>query len=330
MESEVSTSRSIRHPTEGPYRRFVYWVLVGGNRLAVSLGAVVVVVLVFAGLIAESVVGVGPNSTVAALFGGGLMSGIATLITIALSVNQLILSRVFGSPDELSSRLQGSRDLRRTVQDVAGEPTTPNDPAAFMALVGRTLRDRAAALGRAVEESPSDPPADVATAVGDLTAYGENIEEQLEEHASIVNVLDAIVGTEYAENLAAVERLGNVHADSLSSTAKAELEAIEDLLEAIAVTRQFLKTLFLQQDFGDLARHLVFSGFVAIITVISVTLVYQQGATAIDPTLLLPVVSLGIGVVLFPFAVFGAYSLRAAVIARQTVSVGPFIPPEDQ
>jgi len=330
METEISTASSVRNAAEGTLGRFRYWVLLGGDRIAVSLGAVSLVVLVIAALVAGGVIDVGPNSGVATVFGSGLTSGVATLITIALSINQLILSRVFGSPDDLSSRLDGTRDLRRTVQEAAGEPATPNDPAAFMSLIGRTLCERAAALDRAVAQSEWDPPEDIETAVEDLEEYGENIEAQLEDHGTIVDTLNAILGTEYAENMAAVERLRNVHADSLPQGAKRHLDVIDDLLESIAVTRQFLKTLFLQQDFGRLARIVVFSGFVAIVVVVSLTLVYQQGSVTIDPTLLPPVMSVGIGVILFPFTVFSAYILRAAMIARRTVSVGPFIPPKDQ
>lgn len=330
METDVSTSSSVRTVADGPVGRLAFWVLVDGNRFAVSTGISAAVTLVFAALIVGGILDVGPNSGVATVFGSGLTSGVATLLTIALSINQLILSRVFGSPAGLSDRLQGSRDLRRRVQDIADEPTSPNDPAAFLSLIARTLRDRAAALETALDESTWDPPDEVDASVQDLIDYGANVDDQLEEHANIIQVLDAILGTEYAENMAAVERIRNVHADSLPASAQTELEAIDDLLESIAVTRQFLKTLSLQQDFGQLARVLVFSGFVAFVVVISLTLLYQRGSVTVPPAVLPPVISVGIGVILFPFAAFSAYILRAAVIARRTVSVGPFIPPQEQ
>jgi len=59
---------------------------------------------------------------------------------------------------------------------------------------------------------------------------------------------------------------------------------IDDNLESIAVTRQFLKTLSLQQDFGRLSRVLVYSGLAAFATVVSLTLVYRTGSVPSSST----------------------------------------------
>jgi len=58
-----------------------------------------------------------------------------------------------------------------------------------------------------------------------------------------------------------------------------------------------------------------------------VTLIYRENTVSIPPSTVPIVVSLGIGVVTVPLTLFVSYILRAATVARKTVSVGPFIPP---
>ncbi|MFC6988794.1 hypothetical protein ACFQJD_08840 [Haloplanus sp. GCM10025708] len=77
-----------------------------------------------------------------------------------------------------------------------------------------------------------------------IATYGESISEKIESQTAIVNVLEVILGTEYARNMTATEHLQNEY-NQFSPAAESELDAIDDLLEAIAVTRQFFKTLSL-------------------------------------------------------------------------------------
>jgi ABC-type multidrug transport system fused ATPase/permease subunit len=108
-----------------------------------------------------------------------------------------------------------------------------------------------------------------------------------------------------------------------------ELEALNDLLEALAITRQFFKTMALQQDFAKLSRLIISLGLAALLVAIAIALVYRTDATTVPPEVLGDVVSVGIGVVLAPLAAFVAYLARAATIAYRTVSVGPFVPPSE-
>lgn len=286
------------------------------------------VVVLFWGLIAGGFLAVGPESEAATVFGSGLTAGVITLVTIALSINQFILSRVFASPDELADRLEGTHDLRRTVATRAGESSTPNDPAAFISLIARTIRERAMALERFLGSSTWDPPPEVSSAVQDVVAYGENIDDNISPHAHIVEVIEVVLGPAYAQNLTAARHLRNVHRSSLSEEARGEFEAIIDLLESLAISRQFFKVVSLQQDFARLSRRVVYAGLAALVASVSLTLIYRTGATTISQPFLTPVVSIGIGIIFLPLAVFVAYILRAATIAERTVSVGPFTPPK--
>ncbi|WP_255167939.1 hypothetical protein [Natrononativus amylolyticus] len=328
MSDGVSTASSVRD-ADGAVDRGLNWLLLTGNRLLVAIGLTVVAILVVYGLIQADVITVGPDSVAETAFGSGLISGTLTLVTVALSINQLILSRVFGSPDGLRDKLDGTRELRTRVRDHAGESATPNDPAEFLSLIAETLSDHAdrfeTTAGGSVDGEPS-----VRSYAEGIRSYGESIDEKIENGTNIVDVLVVIIGTEYARNLTATEYIGQELEESLSEEASEELEAIDDLLESIAITRQFFKTLSLQQDFARLSRVVAYTGFVALLTSIVLTLLYRPEGMMIDPAYAPLVVSVGLGIILTPLTIFIAYILRAATIGRRTVSVGPFVPPEDR
>ncbi len=328
MDFEIQTANSVQEK-ETLRERAAAWVLLEGDRRGVAAGIVIGVAGLIGALIWSGVLAVGPNSFAATLFGSGLTSGVVTLVTIALSINQLILSRVFGTPDVLADRLEGARDLRQGVEALAERPSSPTDPTEFLSMIAITLSDRTSKLLGLSESIEWHPPAEVTNALDDFVEYGQSIETSLEGNPTVTDSLCVVLGPEYALNMNAVHHLQNEHAATLPDDARTELEAIDQLFESIAIVRQFYKTIALQQDYASLSRLIVYSGVVALVTSISLTLLYQTGSTTISPSTLPLVVTLGIGVIASPFALFAAYTLQSATIARQTTSVGPFIPPRE-
>lgn len=325
MDPEIRTESSIYGKTT--WERAAAWVLIEGNRSVVASAITLGVVGIVGALIWGDVLAVGPDSPVDSLFGSGLTAGVITLITISLSINQLVISRVFGSVDSLTDRLDGARELHSDVADLAGRPSSPNDPAAFLSLIARTLSDRVETLRAMDEAGDWNPPSEVTNALRNIGEYGENVDSRLETDTQVPHVLTVLLGPEYAVNLNAIQHLQNGYAGSLPEAVQAEFEAIKRLLESIAVVRQFYKTIALQQDFAELSRKIIYTGMIAFVATISVTLIYRTNSVTIPLSTLPIVVSLGIGVVTVPLALFVSYILRAATVARQTVSVGPFIPP---
>lgn len=303
------------------------WLFLEADRRIVAISIVALFVGVLGTFVSTGVVAVGPGSSVANVFGSGLTSGVVTLVTIAVSINQLILSRVFGSPGKLAERLDGSRDIRERVEQLADQPSSPNDPAAFLSLLAVTLSERATAALTMVEQSETDPPAAVTESLRDIAEYGRNIDSQVEPGTPVADVLGIIVGPEYAINIAAVRHLRNEYGEVLTAETQTEMEAVDKLLESFAVIRQFFKTLALQQDFAILSRQLLYSGLLALLVSVSLTLVYRAETAMIAPSELAVVVPIALGVVITPIALFAAYVLRAATVAFRTVSVGPFVPP---
>ncbi len=328
MAPKIPTASSVREK-EAIWEHVVDWVVLEGDRKVVAGCLVAVTVGFFATLIFFDILAVGPDSFAASIFGSGLTAGVVTVVTIALSINQLILSRVFGSITQLTGRLDGAREFRQKVEALAEVPSSPNDPADFLSMVARTLSDRASGLLALGESTDWNPSSEITSTLHDFVEYGESIDDKVESNARVTDVLGILLGPEYAINMTAVHHLQNKYTDSLPEEALTELQAIDELFKSIAVIRQFYKTIAIQQDFANLSRQLVYSGVMALVTVISLTFIYQTNAVTIPVTILPVVVSLGIGIIVSPLALFVTYILRAATIARHTVSVGPFVPPRD-
>jgi len=310
--------------------RLKEWLFLEGSRLVVAIGIIAVFVGALGTFVSSDMIAVGADSSVASVFASGIVSGVVTLVTIAVSINQLVLSRVFGSPGKLRDRLEGSRDLRERVERLAGQPSSPNDPAAFLSLLATTLSERATAALSTVEQTAADSPAEVTDALTDIAECGRNIDTQIEDGTPIIDILGVIVGPEYAINITAVQHLRNEYGESFSANTRAELEAVDELLESIAVVRQLYKTFALQQDLAILSRHLIYSGLTALLVSISMALVYRTDTVMLSPSALAVLVPIAVGVVVAPLALFGAYIIRAATVAYRTVSIGPFIPPGER
>lgn len=325
MDPAIRTESAVYEKTT--WERVTSWVLIEGDRRLVASGITVGIVGVIGALLWSGMLAVGPDSTADALFSSGFTAGIITLITVSLSINQLVISRVFGTVNSLRDRLDGARELHENVAALAGRPSSPNDPAAFLSLIAQTLSERVATLRSMTESGEWDPPSEVTNALRDIGEYGENIDSYLDDSIQVDAVLTILLGPEYAVNLTAMQHLQNGYAESFSEAVQAELQAIDELLESIAIVRQFYKTIALQQDFAELSRMIVYTGLIAFVTTISLTLVYRENAVTIPPSMLPLVATLGIGIVTVPLTLFVSYILRAATVARETVSVGPFIPP---
>lgn len=164
-----------------------------------------------------------------------------------------------------------------------------------------------------------------------LDTYGERLEGFSDAGRGTFDALAAILGSEYADLLQEARRLERTRADGLSATGRGTLEDIETLLQSIAVLRQFFKTTAIQQDLAQLSQVVAYSGFLALVTTYLLTLVYDASSGATLPAGVLEwIAPLGLAVTVVPLAFLISYILRVATISRYTVSVGPFVPPEDR
>lgn len=304
------------------------WVLLGGDRLAVTAILVAIVFLVTLGLVGSGVIVVGPSGSLPAMLGSGGLSGLLTLLTVALSINHLTLSRLFGSPGALADRLEGTIEFRRTVEDLAGEDGIPNDPGEFLALVAGMLGDEVERLADSIPRG-AERSGEFAEFTDALGEYADELAD-VQDTDSTVDVLATILGPAYADNLTVAHGLQRGAEGDRPEATEEHLDAVVTLLETIAVARQFLKTIVVHQDLARLSRRLIYTGFLAVLSVVYLTLAYTSSAVTI-PSVHLPWIAAAVITLLVaPLAEIVSTLLRIATVAMYSVSVGPFVPPEER
>lgn len=306
------------------------WFLIDGSRLVVASLFVIGSFLITYWFTKLGFVTFQPASAVSTMYGSGIVSGMFSLITITLTVNQMVLSRVFGTVNELTDRIDGSLEFRHTVEDLAAQSTSPNQPSQFIVLIGETITERATAFEKHVGKANQDLKDDADEYLSDVYAYADRIED-VKGTEDTQQIVSTLLGPGYAQNLTATDRLLRKYDDELSDSVRTELEALLELIKSVGVARQFFKTVAIQQDLAQLSRMLAYIGAPVLLAVFFVTSMYtSHPTTTIAQPLLAEVVSLGVAIVFIPLSILLSYILRVASIARYTVSAGPFIPPEEK
>ena len=323
-------SQSWANDIENPAAR---WLFVTGHRLGVATALSLLFVVVAALLIEFGIVYVGPGSNLSTVLASGLLSGLLTLLTVVLSINQLILSRLFGSAGSLSDQLEGTLDYRRTVEEIADVDVSPNEPSAFIGLLAETLERRVRDFQREVESvavglnsgDDASEYASVVTDYADLLGTADDLNDASK-------VLLITLGTDYADHLDTTRKFRSRYGEGLPDEADEALDDVLELLKAVATMRQFFKTLVLQQELAVLSRRLIYTGVPAVLVTYFLSQIYTAASdmpTAIDPAYVPIVVTVATGIIFLPLGMLVASLLRIATVSLYTVSIGTFIPPEE-
>ncbi|QLH76318.1 hypothetical protein HZS55_02925 [Halosimplex rubrum] len=306
-----------------------HWVFLDGNRWLITAVVCVAVFAVTRGLVALGVLAVGPSGNVPTVFGSGITSGVFTLVTLTLTVNQLVSSQVFGKPDSLRQRYEKGARLRDRVAELSGRSTVPVDTADFVAVVGEALDDRADSLRgsrQGTASADAGGAGDLATLASDLGDFADRI-ARVSGEMKPVEAISATAGSDYARFRRRVR--AETAGAELSDPVADDLDAVEELLGHLSVARQYFKTLALHQELAKLSREIIYLSVPCLLVAVSVPLLYRSNGAAVPEPALPWVISAAVAVVLAPLVVLVVRLLRVSTVMRYTVSTGPFAPPED-
>jgi hypothetical protein len=307
------------------------WVIVEGNRLVVAVLITAAAFALLSGLYVLGAIAFVNDDSITRL-AGGMIAGTFSLVTLVVSINQMILSREFSSAGEFRDQLDGVMEFREDVEDLAGVPASPAAPAGLIDLITVTIHERANDL----EESVSDnPDADCRDAVSQYVAgidqSTERIHETLEEtEFGTFTAVSAAVNYNDAWQIYAGRHLCNRYDDSLSDEASEAFNRLLDALQLFNVAREHFKTTYMQRELTQFSRQTLYCGVPAVLSAMVLGLVYADlGGATLSPDVL-PFVAIGlITVVVSPLALLTAYILRTATVARRTSSIGPMLPQKD-
>lgn len=328
--SRASTDRRDDPDAQGSENAVVRWVLVDGNRSVIIALLSLISFVVFVVLGLAEVISVTDSALVSSVLTSAI-TGVFTLVSITISINQLVLSRIIGSPERTQERMDSVRQFRT---DVAGRvervPVSPTEPAAFLELVTRELREQTEEL-RDVYRDHHDPDLnrDVDHLVEVLLSLTQSVDDELSaDSLPLLDVLSPILNNSYSSHINTVRRIRET-TDDLSTAERRALDDLGEALRQINVTRHYFKTLYLHIELANISRQMLITGFPAIVVAIAVILLYGNGPVPLDDTLLLLTISAAISAILVPLAVLFAYGLRVATIAKRTTTFGTFTPVDE-
>ena len=302
------------------------WVLLTGGRPVVAAALFVAIALSLFAL-EVSHVAFGRGGAYPTLF-NALLGGNITLLTVVLSVNQLVLSRQLASPGEVRSRMESVSQYRDEIRGLTDEGVVPVEPPAYLRLLIQNTLDRIRDVEASIPEGKCDPALydDVTELVDEFEEYSAHILTLLDEsEVGVFPALSAVLDADYGMFIHEARRLRVEHEDDLSDESDETLTEVIESLRQLDVARQYFKSLFMQQELSTFSRHLLVVGVPAVMIPVF-ALVIPDGGTIVfgaDAPLGLP--TLVVALELAPVVVLFAYILRIATVSFRTASIVPFI-----
>ncbi|MFC6904068.1 hypothetical protein [Halalkalicoccus tibetensis] len=310
---------------EGVVNRAVDWVLFDGSRWAVAGGSLLPIVVLLGLMAGTDLLVLDDTEPLLFLF-SAIVGGNFTLLTVVLSVNQLVLSRQLESPGEVRDRIGSVHDYRDEVESHT-EGVAPVLPPEFFLRVLEGARRQAQELGGLVAGRSPDPlREDVDELVETVTAQIDRSRELYgQSEAGTVEVLVVALETNYAMQIRDARRIKRHHEAELSEELRERIDDLIDSLEHVDVARQYLKTLYIQDELARFSRLLLYVGIPAMFVPICVLAGFTTapGIGSTNPFLpALVVASIVVG--LLPLAVLFAFVLRVASVSQETIAITPF------
>ena len=322
MPTPEETPDELRRWRHGDLRR---WFLLSGSRNRVAAVVVAFLASITVLRLLDVVAVTNPDSVTRSL--SNFIGGNITLITIVISINQLIISREFGTPNEVRERIDEMLDYQEEVEAHAvGNEVSPTTPGGFLDFLTGVKRDRAIAFRDAVADCSDEVRTDVDRFVDSLVEQADLATETIEsEEYGSFDTLLTMMELDYSDDIRTVRTLRRDHGEDLPADAAEGLGEILEVLEDVGVARNYFKTLYMQRELADLSKKLLYTGVPAIAAALVSVWIYGQN---VGPMLNTPFLEVAIflltAIAFLPITVLFAYVLRIATVTRDTASTLPF------
>jgi hypothetical protein len=301
------------------WNRFGRWVVPTGNRYAVAICVLgfISVILSFPwlGTVLQD------SSPLLYLY-SALIGGNITLVTIVVSINQLVLSRDFDPPSVLRSEIRETAAYRR---EATAQPSVPTEPSAFLLRAIQQLHQHALILRGIEAPNNSQLHDEIDRLVTTLTNHSNRVIERLSGGSSeLSDVVLAIVRTRYVDRMQDVQRIQSVYRGDLSEEENDELDETIIYLEHLDIARHYFLTIFIQRELSKLSRVLLYTGIPAV--AISMAMLVHLTGFRQPPSATIVMFGLVVGtgtVGLLPLSLLASFVARIALVA-QYVSITPF------
>lgn len=308
------------------------WFVLNGNRNVVAglLLAASFTVLVLVGTFGPVPVdtflreGISPGAALVEL-----LKSIVAVVVIILSINQLVLSPGLGSVGDQQERFEQSITLRERVEDHTGTTVSPISPASFLVVLLDAIIEQADRIDeRAARTDDRGFEERTAAFTNTVRNQASSVRGLLaSDHFGRFDVIAAVLRFTISEKVNTVRGLQQADDESLPEPLSEALDEMIELLELFTVAREYLKNIYIREEYISLSEALLYTGLPAIL----VTYITAQMYTpSIFPGQLfgfekqLLFVSGAVTIALVPFVLLVSYVFRLAALSRSTLFIGPF------
>ncbi|WP_224335902.1 hypothetical protein [Haloprofundus halobius] len=304
------------------------WVLLRGDRLTLAALLLVGLLAVFYLLVVLRVIRFRRLQPVYYVF-SGLISGNLTLITVVVSINQLLLSRELQTPGELESQIQNVDEFKHRVEDAAGR-IAPVRPAPFLDLLMENTRQEAQRLGGlAIGPGCDDAWDEIDDLVTSVTRHIDSVTALLtSSETSTFRALSATLTTNYAEEIYRARKIQVTH--DLTEETDEALDRLVDRFKEVDIARQYFKSVYLQEELSSLSRVLLYAGLPAETISVVVLLSLTTSPGDISPLVRFAVLPVTAAAGLVPLVLLFSFILRTATVTQRTAASLPFTTPKQE
>ncbi|MCU4743953.1 hypothetical protein [Natronoglomus mannanivorans] len=308
------------------------WILVNGNRWVVSVAALVLVGLGFVGS------GVVWSDELATLFTEGqviqtiliaLFSGIILLVSIALSVNSIVLSQDITALGDQEEELDKTFSFRDSVREQTNADVSPARPAEFLQVIFDGIRSNVRELSNSISNDNLVLNSQTEIIKDDIVNQVRDVEGRLEKASGISEVMFAGIQYDYSRQIYAIRQLRVEHEETLTDSQQKKIDELLTTLKYFAIGREYFKTLYFKQELANLSRGLLVISFPVIVYLVyailslSARLLPEFSILGIHSIIWFVGFTFIVGMV--PYTLFSVYVLRTATISIRTLAAGPFI-----
>jgi hypothetical protein len=306
------------------------WLLLEADRRLVTglvLAVIFLSLVVLGGLVPNAAARLQTSDPIETLF-QALVTATITVVTLVLTLNQLVLSQELGAVGDQRERMQGALAFREDAADALGVPVSPARPSQFLRGFVEVAGERSETLRSEVADDT-----DLAAAVEDLTdsliGNASRVSDELADaQFGEFEVVSAALDFNYSWKIYTAQRIRNEYAGDLSAEASETLDALIETLELFGPAREHFKTLYFQWELINLSRSILAAAIPALVTSIAV-LMFVDASSLTGAVFGVPLIAVFIAaataLTLWPFAVLLAYVVRIATVTKHTLSIGPFI-----
>lgn len=308
------------------------WFVLSGDRLVVAGALLFVFALAVVALSTTSLVAPTESTQILYLF-QGLVTANVTLVTIVVSINQLVISRELNAPGELQDRIQSVIEYRDRVEDTTQKASVPETPSDFLVVLLDGTRETSQQLGGLVEQFDSQPQKEeVKALVAELTRRLDHIRQQNERsQGGIFSALASMLETNFSHQLHEAYRLHTEYDDELPDGAHDLLEELMDGLRQTDIARQYFRSIYIQTELARLSRVLLYVGTpVVAITLLFLYMTASNGETPLSGASFQLIVPIVLILGFTPLAILFSFILRIAAVVQRTVAITPFTTPEQE